>query len=718
PIQMSHSPRRKLYGLTQLLLLVLVQQSDYGSAAPGKVQGEANLISEIHNNSDYINRVMRHAKAAEIASFMNESVDPCDNFYEFACGNWARINSASGGKLTTGLFERLGDSLNRKVKHMLDNENEQLDTREDKQVRSFYRSCAGVTAIDAIYRSKLKELSATFGAMPALEGRRWKESEFDWIETIGKIAYTYGHTIIIGTDVSRDLANNKVNAVYVTIQEFPLEVRGMYLNKETQMYRTRFRNVVALELMHYLDIERKVAFTTATELMDFEVELAKGLNSEDEVLDFQEAAKLTTIAEMQRLYGPTLDIQRLVNISLADDVVDAYDFLPQYKINLIRVIKKTPKRIVANYIFYRLLKPFMLDVGATKKQREDHCHSRTTKYFAKHLDNMVYRRHNSADTAADVELIWSELQKTFKEMLQSHQSLSWIRPETRQLAIEKLAAMKLEVNSYANEDLSEDFKNIQLSEQTYLENLQHMLEDAAAELRKQIHLPAEPFEAGELLSFSPANLLLENTIKVPVAVLQPYFLWAASYPNAIKFGTLAALIGHEVIHGFDTSGSKFDAHGILNDWWDEQSRLNFAAGQQCFKEQYSNYSYFGKTLPKSNEQSENIADNGGVRLAFAAYRRWQGANAGALQEPDSRQLQREMLPTLNYTSMQLFFISYAQIWCNDVDPRIRSMQVATDQHVPSTFRVIGPLSNFDEFSKEFHCALGSKMNPVRKCQLY
>ncbi|KAH8311536.1 hypothetical protein KR044_006794, partial [Drosophila immigrans] len=705
---MSHSALRILYGLTLLLLLQLL---NYGLAAPDRL----NLISESQSGSDYITRVMRHAKAAEIASYMKETLDPCDNFYEFACGNWRRINEASSSKLRTGLFDRLGEALHRKVKHMLDNENEQLDTEEDKQVRNFYRSCMKVTAIDESYRSKLKELIAKFGAMPALEGRNWKESEFDWIETIGQIAFTYGQIIIMGAGVAADLVNNTVNMVYITGQTFPLEVRGLYVNNHTKIYRTNHRNLMAKKLSNYLGIEKTLALSTATELLDFEIELAKGLNNETEVLDYAEASKLTTIEEMQRLYAPTLDIQRLVNLTLDEEIDDVYDLLPQYKVNLVEVMKRTPKRIVANYIFYRLLEKFMLEVGATKAKRERICHSKTKKFFADNLDNMVYRRHYNADSSADVELIWSELQQIFMQKLQSNTSLPWISPQTRELAIEKLAAMTLEVNSYADEDLSSYFEDVHLSEQDYIGNLLQMYENAAETERDQINEPATPSEPGDVLSFTPANLLMQNKIKVPVSLLQPYYLWAASYPNAIKFGTLAALIGHELIHGFDINGRKFDANGNLDDWWDETSSDNFAIRQQCFKKQYSNYSYFGKKLPETDEQSENIADNGGVRLAFDAYRRWLESS---VNYPDVRHYQKEMLPTLNYTSMQLFFISYAQVWCNDVHPGVRKFQVATDDHVPGKLRVIGPLSNFDEFSREFHCAVGTQMNPAHKCELY
>jgi len=164
-----------------------------------------------------------------------------------------------------------------------------------------------------------------------------------------------------------------------------------------------------------------------------------------------------------------------------------------------------------------------------------------------------------------------------------------------------------------------------LQNENYISNLKNLFKVKALRARQLLNQPAKPLEAAEILSFTPANLLVENLIKVPVALLQPYYLWASSYPKAIKFGAFASLIGHELIHGFDSSGRMFDAIGNINDWWDEESTANFLTRKQCFVDQYSKYSYNGLLLPASTDQSENIADNGGLRLAYTAYRRWQDA---------------------------------------------------------------------------------------------
>ncbi|XP_051860348.1 neprilysin-1-like [Drosophila albomicans] len=697
---MSHTPRRILYGFT--LLLLIMQLVHQGLAAPGRQQ-------TIASSNSYTERVLQISKAAEIANYMNKNVNPCDNFYEFACGNWMRINRATTEKELTGTFQQISQGFLRKVKQFLIKENDQLDTPEEKQIRSFYRSCTSVTRIDESYRNKLKEVIREFGGMPVLEESSWKESEFDWIETIGKIANTYGQSIIMKIEIQPDWLRNIKNTVHVSYQEFPLLTRGMYLNSDTEYARTNYVAVMADNLIEYLNIESKLAQSTAAELMSFEVELAKGLPSETEEIQASKVVIRRTISEMQKLYGSTLDIQRFVNITLGEDINDLYDMFPEYKKNLVEVIQRTPKRIVANYIFYNLIKAFWLEMNKQESnERERNCQSITIDRFAKNVNNMIYRRHNTADTAAELQLMWSELQMTFKQTLQSDR-LNWLSPKSRELAIEKITAMKLEVNSHLKEDLSKDFVNIHLSDDDYIDNLKQIFKKTAATARAQIHLPIG-YQIDN--SFSAIYKGQYNAIMMPVAWLQPYYLWAASYSNPIKYGAMGTIIGHEIIHGFDAVGRRFNAQGNLHDWMDEKSYINFNDRQKCFSEQYSNYSFYDIKLPKSEDQSENIADNSGVRLAFDAFRNWQNAQESSLNDG------MNLLPGLNYTNNQLFFISYAQSRCSDVAEEQRLRSVISDNHAPEMFRVIGPLSNFDEFSKEFNCALGTQMNPVRKCELY
>ncbi|KAH8363486.1 hypothetical protein KR084_010899, partial [Drosophila pseudotakahashii] len=666
---------------------------------------------DLNQDTPYIKELLRQAKAAEIESFMDQQADPCGDFYAFSCGNFERINSAlSMQALTTGVFETLSNGLNRKILKMLSSAHDIHDSPEDIEVKHFYESCLRIKELS--YPEKMKQLIAEFGTMPMLEGSSWKEEDFDWQKTTARIAHQYGIASLIGVDVAKDFVSNQRNRVYIGHPEFPLESRSMYLDNQTLTYREKYLNTIQGILERFLDVKSELAKKTARELLDLEVDLAKGMLDESEGLGIDDIDELLTVPEMQKRYSPILDIDQLIFLSLGERVSDEiYEINERYQRNLVDVIKRTPKRTVANYIFFGLIYKFVETPLDDPEKQKKACVDLTKKLFAESLDNMFYRRYNNEKSSREIDNMWRQLKSTFNETLRSSSALDWIERPTRNLAIAKLEAMTLKINNYADYNFTEKFAGLNLQSSDYVENMRQSLMVNAKQMRELLHKPAKPLEAGSQLSYTPANILIENTIKVPVALLQPFYIWSDVYPNAMMFGTLASLIGHELIHGFDDSGRKFDAKGNSNDWWDERSSANFLQRRECFTKQYGRYVYDGIQLKESTSQSENIADNGGIRLAYTAYRKWFDS-----QLPGD--LAKETLPNLPYTAKQLFFISFAQIWCNDVHPKVKAFQVSIDQHMPGKFRVIGSLANFDEFSDEFNCPAGSPMNPSEKCSVY
>ncbi|XP_017055502.2 neprilysin-4-like, partial [Drosophila ficusphila] len=668
---------------------------------------------DLQENTPYMRTLLRLAKVGEIESFMNQKVDPCNDFYSFACGSYERINSAMSMQVvTTGVFETLTKGLNRAILEMLDKPHDSLDTPEDTQVRHFYEACLRLKELNATYTGKLKALISEFGSMPAIEGSSWSEVDFDWLGTTARIAYRYGITPIFGAEVNKDVASNHRNRIYLGQQDFPLEARSMYLDNATAVYRQKYRANIQKTLQRSLGVKADIAKSTAQELVDFEVDLARGLVDESEGLGLDDLAELLPVAEVQRRYAPTLDIERLLFVSMGERISEEiYEFNAGYQRNLVEVIKRTPKRTLANYIFFRLIWEFLETPAEKPQKQKQNCLDLTKKFFAKNLDNMFYRRSNNEKSSREIDSMWRQLKATFNETLRSSSTLDWIERPTRNLAMAKLEAMTLQINNYAEDNFTAEFAGLNLQSSDYVENVRQANIVAARQMREMLHQPAKPLEAGTQLSYTPANILIENTIKVPVALLQPFYIWADVYPNAVMFGTLASLIGHELIHGFDDSGRKFDAKGNSKDWWDDRSSSNFLKRRECFTKQYGRYVYDGIQLKESTSQSENIADNGGVRLAYEAYRKWYDSRL-------AQDLDNEVLPDLRYSAKQLFFISFAQIWCNDAHPSVKALQVSTDQHMPGKYRVIGSLSNFDEFAKEFNCPVGSNMNPSEKCVLY
>ncbi|XP_067630356.1 endothelin-converting enzyme 1-like [Eurosta solidaginis] len=681
------------------------------SATPAKLNRVKNIPDKL---TELEIDTMRAAKTASIITFMNTDTNPCDDFYKFACGKWNRVNPATTvDHLTTGLFEELLQLLDRKVEKLLTNDTEFKYNAIDKKVKDFFVSCVNLVKLKDNYKQKLVDLIAEFGEMPALTGNTWNADDFDWVETIARIARRYGKDIILGMDVMADFKDNSVNRVYIGQADLPLESRAMYLEDSTAIYRESYKKKIRKELVKFLDMDMALATKTANEIVDFEISLARGLIDDALGLSLDELSKFTTIELMEAKYGAVVNITKLVNITLGEVVREpVYEYAQVYQENLKRAIPDTPKEVLANYIFYTLISDFLIDLDKTTQRQKKTCIEKTKSYFAKNVDNMVYRRYSSRKTERDVEYMWKKLKETFKTTLLSDK-LNWIAEPTRQYALEKLQALRLDINSYTEHNFTEEFGELVTNDHDYMANVLALLHMNTKREFNKLHEPPKPIEAGEILSYTPANILIENVIKVPVSILQPYLLWGDNYPTAVKFGTLGALVGHELIHAFDDSGRRFDKDGNSRDWWDVDSTEIFLNRTECFSDQYSKYYYGGRLLPKTVSQSENIADNGGMRLAYRAYMRW---FEDALRANDD--ISMEQLPNFPYNNKQLFFISFAQIWCNDVHPEVKNLQTSTDQHVPGEFRVIGPLSNYEKFAEEFKCALGTPMNPEHKCEIY
>ena len=186
-------------------------------------------------------------------------------------------------------------------------------------------------------------------------------------------------------------------------------------------------------------------------------------------------------------------------------------------------------------------------------------------------------------------------------------------------------------------------------------------------------------------------------------------------PAAINYGGIASVVGHELTHGFDDQGSKFDKDGNLKAWWSKEVSDAFQKKTQCIEKQYSDFSIQGPSgrvnLNGNLTLGENVADNGGVEAAFFAYKNHLANNNGVDQKLPG-------LGALELTSDQFFFLSFASIWCSASTPEAAEQRVLTDPHSPGEFRVTGTLRNSLEFAEAFSCPVGSPMNPADKCKVW
>ncbi|XP_036323078.1 neprilysin-1-like isoform X1 [Rhagoletis pomonella] len=703
-----------------LCLHLLLCVHDSQPASVPQVQLYEQKISQ-SNDTVYVRDVMRQAKAAEMRNYMQPEVDACDDFFQYACGNWAKINPTDARNvLETNFFALLVSTYNQKQLKVLTEAAHADDDAVTVQLKTFFDACRQLDDKQRErYKLKLWEVAEEFGQMPALmpEGT-WEAGEFDWLATIARIQHKYGLDIILQLGMREDFVNKTVSKLFIGQPTLALQSRAMYKSQATKWHRDKYQEEIEQSLQKYLGIKEEVAKKTAREILYFESRLADGIMDRRLGKTLRSMAVLRTIDEMLAAYEGAIDVRAYMNISLGEALSDTfYEYHVEYQRNLVQMLKEIPKEQVANYVIYQLLKTFFFDYEATNSAKEKLCLDKTKLYFAKVLDNIIYRKYNSGSTVVDINLIWLKIREIFQEELESD-SLKWISAMTRKVALEKLAAMRLEINSYETSKFAEEFKELALSHTDYIENIKQVLIHKTKQGLANLRQVPKPMEMPVALSISPAYIGKENLIKIPVMLLQPNFLWSDHYPHALKFATLGYLVAHELIHGFDDMGRNFDANGTEQSWWDNNSTEAFNERKKCFKRQYSLYRYNGKYLPPSELQAENIADNGGIQLAYSAYQKWLASLNDTALVGRKQLLALETLPNLNFTNHQLFFLAFAQYWCNDVDERYRDKVSLISIHAPAKYRVIGSLANFQSFAEKFQCASGTNMNPKRKCKIY
>ena len=205
---------------------------------------------------------------------------------------------------------------------------------------------------------------------------------------------------------------------------------------------------------------------------------------------------------------------------------------------------------------------------------------------------------------------------------------------------------------------------------------------------------------------------LKNQIVFPAGILQsPFF--SLNRPQSLNYGAMGVVMGHELSHAFDDQGRQYDGEGNMRNWWRNDTLLAYKDRIKCIEKEYSNLTTeSGTHINGLQTLGENIADNGGLKAAYRAFT--------SLREED-RTWHGGSLPGLNLTENQLFFLSFAQVWCDVSTPKSENYSVMDDAHSPPRLRVIGTLSNSKQFAKEFQCRPGSKMNPLDpalKCQVW
>uniref|UniRef100_A0A1I8NRA5 Peptidase M13 C-terminal domain-containing protein n=1 Tax=Stomoxys calcitrans TaxID=35570 RepID=A0A1I8NRA5_STOCA len=642
----------------------------------------------------------RNARILDILKYTNQTVKPCNNFYEFACGNWKTHHAADSQITHTLALSVAHAEFEPKLYQLLNSSQTSQDTKAERKVKHFYTSClhAASSRNSSTLKRNFKEIAKEFGGLDVLvDNANWRGFNFDWITTVGEISHRYGLNIILGYSIKPYAKNHTRNLLLLTNPQFSNNFE-------------EFQYICEMIMVEYLNVPPKKAQAIAKYLRDLEA-------------NFWYISRFDVKAQEKRtwdsLRSDEIDLEKLVKItfghSLAIDGIWLQN--PGYVKKLIDLIRATPRKIISNYITLRLLYHFWLDVlGNHATDHGEACSEAVKHYFPYIISHMFYRHNNLQRKKKAVEDLWYYMKATLRSIIKSRHKLSWLDEESRNYALEKLDLMNLQVATYEGNSFEEDFAALQIDSQDYVENLRAIKSFQASKTRATLLNPPVQGDIDKTLDLqTPIYVINSNSVIIPVSVLASDFLWSPLNPNAINFARLGFCIAHEILHGFTGAGRRYDKFGNYFTWSHPQTDKQYAMRHKCYRQQYHSYSYGGVRLPLLEKQDENLADNAGIVLAYEAYLKWFNESPEKVQKFEMDSLSHLKL---NYTIYQLFFISYSQLWCTDTLDAEHQRLFVNKQHAPSELRAFVPLTNFDKFSSEFECSTGSAMNPIYKCNFF
>ncbi|XP_015110120.1 neprilysin-2 [Diachasma alloeum] len=667
--------------------------------------------------------------ASMIITKMDINVEPCDNFYRFACGNYLNNTLIPPDRGTMSASEDIRIEIEKRLRTVLEEPSLPTEPKAFKLAKKLYKSCMNETAIKAQSRKLLLSILQKLGGWPVLEGDQWNEETFKWIQSLNKFSdlgdlMKYFLQITINTDYK----NTTKQVIY--LDQASLSIPREYLAKglNDKVVQIYYRHMVDIAVI--LGAKREFAEKQLVQSLKFEMKLANISLPDEKLLNYTLLYNPMTIAQLSQTY-PSIPWKEYFNRLLPPSIrVDDSEIVivqvPSFITNLEKLMKETPKRIQANYLMWRVLQnllnfldnqielqlQYLTHLSGTKSEsRWKQCVFFVSDSLSISVGAQYVRKYFNKDTKKNVIEMVDDIRKQLNQILQK---VDWMDDETRKSALEKAASMTSYI-AYPDEllddrKLEEFYQDLELSDENYLQNIINIslftIKNSFSELR-------EPYNKSDWrIAESPVTVNTvyaeDNSIQFPAGILQGAF-FNNDRPRYMNYGAIGLLIGHEITHAFDNIGRQLDKDGNLINWWSPSTDEKYLAKAQCIIDQYGNYSVeeVGLNLNGINTQGENIADNGGMKLAYLTYKDWSVRNG---REP--------MLPRLPYTPRQMFWISAASTRCEKL--RIEDLEdlVIVDPHPPAEFFILGALSNMPEFADDFKCPVGSRMNPKKKCSVW
>ncbi|GJJ74948.1 hypothetical protein EMPS_07306 [Entomortierella parvispora] len=705
--------------------------------------------------------------AKDILYDMNPQADPCQDFNEFACGGF---NSKSVIPPDQSAIDHFSIDIEKNqliLRSILDvnssstpkpsSGDDDVDKRNLAKLQALYSSCMDEDRINQVGRKPLQdEIQTVLKLFPISEGNPTSEQTKTSLAKMLAYLNHMGIPSFVMLTVVRDLKDPSKNSLMVLEGGLGLPAKEYYAAPAIMTtYETTIRDMFTLVLGEQQQQQQSPPSNgtnagsgndtwseVAKSVVDFETQLAGIASNTTDTYDISKMHNPMTVSQLASS-TPSVDWPLLMNGTLPEDVQAPETVIvvsPSYQIRLETFLQQASPKALQNYFVWSVIharavnlgsefRQPILDLSATligsnstaAKDRWKGCVAIVDSNIGE-LSGHYYVKETFTDQIRDQ--IREMIESTISTYSQVFPNLNWLNKITVDGAIKKLKAIVALIgyshdkpNDMDPKSLDEYYKDFRVEPDDYYGNEVRALAWASKMSYSKLK---EPVNKKDTMGFTPPTVnafynALYNQIYFLAGILQPPFFHADN-PEYVNYGAIGMIAAHEVTHGFDNNGHLFDSEGRLADWWTNTTTAAFNERAQCFVDQYSNFTIKGAdgkdyhvngklTLP------ENIADNGGLKQAFNT---WQ-----TRYKDDKGGLKNQRLPGLEkYSPEQIFFISFARLWCSVQTPELFLLQILVDPHSPAKYRINGAIQNSVQFANAFNCPANAPMNPTKKCELW